>query len=362
MKNISKKKLEWNQQVRMSLILLTIAGVGIILSLLVRDILNPGWNEIKETRYTYHQKANIFYRVFLRPNVLYGNLAMEAGDVYITEFVDSINTFFEYNFQGQKNAQLQGDYEVLVVMEGYRNEEKSYESIWKQQWIIVPKTKFESNGTSISLKKEIPLDFKQYNQFAQQVVKDAKVNSDIKMTVFWNVHLKGDTAQGVIEENISPSMMIPLNTNYFKISGNLSEEKPGNIDEIKRVKAPVDKRKLILYSVSISVLLIVLAFLILFTTRAVSKDPFEKEFRKILKKHGSRLIALNNRINFACKSIDQLKCMDDLVKMADEIGKPILYQYSDDLEKMIKFYVLDNEQAYVFDLKNVQFPEYEDTI
>jgi hypothetical protein len=358
----AKKKFEFNQRVRMRLIIISIAAVGIVLLLLCRALFEPGRKEEKETLYTYNQKANIFYRVFVKPNILYDESTIAAGNVYITQLINYINVFFEYNFQGQADAQIQGDYEVVAVMEGYKNEDQSYQSIWKRQWVIVPKTNFESNGTSVSLQKEVPLDFNQYNHFAQQVIKDTKINSEIKMTVFLNVHLKGNTAQGSIEENMSPSMVIPLNTNYFKIGGTLSEQKPGSIDETKRIKAPLDSMKVILYSVLTSILLSVLVFLIFFTVGKGLSDPLEKEFRKILKKHGNRFVALNSKTTFSNENVNQLKCMDDLVRLADEIGKPILYKHSTNLEDMVKFYVLDNEQVYVLDLKNVQRKEYNATI
>ncbi len=362
MKYREKKKLEWHQQIRMAVILAVIFAAGAVLFSLFRTVLNPGWIEEKKELYTYEQEANVFYRVFLKPNILYQEPSLEPGNIYIAEIVDSINTFFEYHFEGEADADIQGDYEVLAVIEGYRSEEEAYESIWKREWTIVPKTNFKSNGKSLSLKREIPLDFAQYNQFAQQVIKDTKVHSDVKMTVFWNVRLDARTARGTIEENVSTSMIIPLNSGYFKIGGTLSEKKPGSIDEIKRVKAPLDKKKLIVYGILLAFLSGGLLFLLLFTKGTSFKDPLERELKNILRKYGNRLVALDNKINFSCETVYPLKSMEDLVRMADEIGKPILYQHSADIADMMKFYVLDNDRVYVLDLRNRQSQSYQVTM
>ena len=354
MKECAKKKFEWPQPIRLALILAVISAIGAVSFLFFRTVSNPGWIEEKKELYAYDQEANVFYRVFLKPNILYPEPSLESGNVYLSEIVDYINTFFEYRYEGEADAEIQGDYEILAVMEGYRSEGEAYESIWKREWTMVPKTGFQSKGKSLSVKKEVPLDFKQYNQFAQQVIKDTNVHSDVKMTVFWNVRLNARTARGTVEENLSNSMIVPLNSGYFKVGGTLSEKKPGSIDEIKRVKAPLDQKKLITYGILLALLSGGLLFLLLFTQGAGLKDPLEKELKKVLKKYGNRLVALDNQIHLSCKTVYPLKSMDDLVRMADEIGRPILYQHSTVVADMMKFYVLDNERAYVFDLRNLQ--------
>ena len=49
--------------------------------------------------------------------------------------------------------------------------------------------------------------------------------------------------------------------------------------------------------------------------------------------------------------------MDDLVRIADEIGRPILYMYSYDYRDINRFYVIGQDEIYVLDLCSMEFAE-----
>lgn len=44
------------------------------------------------------------------------------------------------------------------------------------------------------------------------------------------------------------------------------------------------------------------------------------------------------------------KSIDDLVRIADEIGKPIMYKYSPDYKEIDKFYIINGDEVYILDL------------
>lgn len=46
--------------------------------------------------------------------------------------------------------------------------------------------------------------------------------------------------------------------------------------------------------------------------------------------------------------------IDDLVRIADEIGKPIVYRYSEDKNEIQRFYVLNDMEVYYLDIKGSQ--------
>ena len=43
--------------------------------------------------------------------------------------------------------------------------------------------------------------------------------------------------------------------------------------------------------------------------------------------------------------------IDDLVRIADEIGKLIVYRYSEDKNEIQRFYVLNDMEVYYLDIK-----------
>ncbi|MBF8982472.1 hypothetical protein IZY60_02870 [Lutibacter sp. B2] len=346
-------KLNINKHLKVGLIIISIISLCMVSFLLYKAVNNPGFKDEKVSLYSYDHKTNVNYRVFLKPNILYSEESITEGNTYITEFVDYINTFFKYEFHGERVADIKGDYEITAVVEGYTGEGDTYKSIWKKNLILIGLTPFNSKDKTILIEKQIPLKLEKYNNFAEQVIKDTKIGCQSKITVFWNVNIKAETDKGLIEEKMSPTMIIPLNNNYFEIMGQLSQEKPENIEETKQVQLPVNKKIVVTYSVVAGILLIILTFLIFFTKAAVAMNPLEKKLKKIFKNHGDRLVALNNEVAITCENYNAVKSIDDLVRIADEIAKPIMYKYSADFKDMTEFYVFDDTQMYVVDLKNV---------
>lgn len=346
-------KIHINKNLRIILLITSIILMCAASFYLYKEVKYPSFKEEKITLFSYNNMTNVNYRVFLKPNILYDVESIGEGNIYIAEFVDYIDTSFNYEFRGERYTDVKGDYEIIAKVEGVIGEDEDFKTIWKKDFVLLPKASFQANDKTISVKEDFKLKLQEYNEFAQQVIKTSKIGSKVKMTVLMNVRLKANTDKGIVEEKISPTMIIPLNANYFEIGGNLSQEKPGSIEETKQVQLPINKNKVIVYGIILGISLILLIFIIFFTKAKLMMDPFEKKIRKIFKKHGDRLVALNNEIAVTCENYSEVKSIEDLVRIADEIEKPITYKHSIDYKEISKFYVYDESQMYVFDLTTV---------
>lgn len=45
-----------------------------------------------------------------------------------------------------------------------------------------------------------------------------------------------------------------------------------------------------------------------------------------------------------------VRSIEDLVRLADELNRPILYKYSEDSKEIDRFFVTFNDELYVFEL------------
>lgn len=345
-------ELKINKMTRKVLMIIVIVLITVVSFFLYKSVRHTGFKDEKVSLYSYENKGNISYNVFLKPNILYNDNSMGEGSVYLTEFVDYINAIFNYEFKGEKEADIKGSYDITAVAEGYIGERETYKTIWRKEFKLLPKTNFELKDKNLVIKKEIPIKYEEYNNFAKQVIQDSKFGLQVKLLVSMNVNLKADTGKGIIEEKMSPTMIIPLNTNFFEVTGELSKDKPGVIEGTKKIKLPVDKKKVIMYSSLLTVLTAALLFLIFFTSAFTAKDPFIKSLNKIFKNYGDRLVALNDDAAILNENISNVKSMEDLVKVSDEIGRPIVYKHSYSLKDINEFYVFDSNQAYAFNLMN----------
>lgn len=344
--------LSINKTLKRALIIINVILICILCILLFKEVNNRTSKEEKVAVYSYNNKASINYRVFLKPNIVYNNESMGENNIYIAEFVDYIQANFNYEFKGERTADIKGEYEIRAVVEGYAAEGQVNKTIWKKEFILVPTTGFVANDKTISVKKDISIKLQEYNEFANKVIAYSKISSQVKLCIFININLKSNTDKGLISEKISPSITIPLNMSYFQIKINALDKKPNAIEGTKKVEVPINKNIVNLYRVILLVLITCLLFLCFFISGVTIVDPLIKKLNSIFKNHGDRLVALNNEISAAYENYNEVKSIDDLVKVSDEIGKPIMYKYSSDFKDITEFYVFDNTQMYVLHLKN----------
>jgi len=343
-------KIKINKNLKLGLIFIMVILISIISFIMFRLIKYPGFEEKKVSLFSYTNKSYVDYVVFLKPNLLYEQKVLGEDEIYITEFIDKINATFYYKYTGERIADINGDYEIIARVEGTVIRDKDEQVIWKKDFQLLPKENFNTKDKTVSIRKAVEFDLYTYNEFARQVIEASKVNANTRLRIIMNVNIQGETDKGVIKDNITPSMIIPLNTSYFYITGNLSEEKSGSIEGTIQIQLPTNKKQVLFYGVIIGILSLLLISIVTFTESASIKDPLEKKLKQIIKKHGDRLVALNNEISIASESCSKVKSIDDLVRIADEIGKPIMYRYSRDYKNISSFYVFDDNRVYCHDL------------
>ncbi|MGE4274017.1 MAG: DUF5305 family protein [Desulfitobacterium sp.] len=349
------RKIQLRKDLKLAIIIICVALIGVLATLSFLQYKNPGVEEKKVPLYSYESKGNINYQVFLKPNSLYDTKSLGEEQVYLANLVDYVDTVYNYEFNGEREAEIKGSYEIITVVEGYTGEGDKLTTLWKKQFPLIAKTNFEAKDKKYSITKNIPLKLSDYNAFAERIKEESKVITQAKITTFMNVELTAKTDKGVIEKKASSSLEAPLNAGYFKIIKVQSEGKPEAIEEIQSVPLPLNKNLLIGYGIGIGVLLIAL-FVLSFGTQKAEIDPFSKELKKIFKKHGTRLVALESEIAATIEQQSRVRSIEDLVRISDELGKPIIYKYSDNSKESLRFWVIDDQRYYLFDVKEMIGP------
>ena len=99
-------------------------------------------------------------------------------------------------------------------------------------------------------------------------------------------------------------------------------------------------------------------FILLFT-KTKEMDEHHKTLVKIFKKYGNRMVALNDKPTEPYDHTYEVFSIEDLVRISDEIGKPIVYRYSEDKNEIQRFYVLNGTEMYYWAVKDTDSPNKE---
>lgn len=345
-------KVKINKLLRLIMIIAALLISCALSFLLYKELKIPKIEEKTVKLYSYTHKSSTDYRVFLKPNSLYSSESLGKGKYYIANYVDEILSTFNYEFKGDGPADIKGYYEVAAVVEGYTVVEKERITIWEKKFIIVPRTELAVNDITLSLTEDVNIKLSEYSAFAGAIVDESKVQIPLQLNVIMDVNLKADIEKGSAEVKMTPAIAIPLDTRYFMISESYEKEVPGSIEETQKVQIPPDKLKIKIYACGIAAAVIMILGLALFT-EPIRRSAFLIKLDKIFKQHGSRLVTLSSEL--LAVSLDNcsiVRSIEDLVRVSDEIGRPIMYEYSDNYREMVHFYVLDDKRTYLYILRD----------
>ncbi|MFZ7104352.1 MAG: DUF5305 family protein [Peptococcaceae bacterium] len=314
----------------------------------------PGFVEEEIIDYAYTQKADVNYRVYLNPNPIYTETSLGSGNFYLTPFISNINTFFTYQFTGDKPVNYQGEYGIKAYLKGVIRDREELITVWSKEYELLPPADFSGRDKTVSLEREISLDFQNYNNFVEQFFEDTNIATEALLQVEWQVKITADAGgKELITEELCPTLVMPLVTSYFQITGEPTLEKQGAIARTVQRELPPDKGKVYALGCGAGIALTAL-ILLLFFTKVPVIDPLVKSRKEIFKKHGDRLVALADGVIIDAAGMMPVKTLEDLVLIADEISKPVMYRDDSAEERKITFYVLDEPQIFSYEL---QVPE-----
>lgn len=346
---LKMNKLKINKKVRLGLIIIfALAALGMGYSI-YDGIYIPKIEDEKVTFLTYKGVGDINYTIHLKPNDLYTKDTMGEGELYITEFVDYINADFRYNFTGSDRVNMKGDYNIVARVQGFIEERDKEINIWERDFILIESKQFSLSEKKLSVNESVNINLEEYDTFAARIIEASKIRGGrAKLVLIMDVNLHGTSDKGEFENNISPNLVIPLGTSIFQITGDLNIEKPGMFEDIVQTELPVNKINIIFYGIILGIFILGIVFLLFFTETAADKDPFEKELKKILRKHGDRFVALYTDIEN--KNGKQVRTVEDLVRVADELDRPVFYKYSENHREIDNFYVVAGDEMYIFNI------------
>lgn len=343
-------KFRVNRILRIALIILFTALFAISAFYLVRSLTRTGTVEQKAQEYSYSQKAGVNYRVYVKPNSLYAEKSLDPGKVYVTNFVDKVNTFFTYSFSGERPAGVKGRYDVVAVLEASLARENKKVKVWQREFLLQPKTEFAGRDKVVSVQREIPLMVQDYLEFTRKVIKESELTpEEVNLTVRWNIEVEAETDKGTVKDQITPAMVIPLSQKAFEVGGELVKEKADAISTVKQVPAVVDRKAVTAGATAAALCAVILAVLLLLTSGAAGEaDPLQRAVNQIFKKHGDRMAVIDGDLPGAFENLIQVKAIDDLVRIADEISRPIMYKPLSGQGEIPSFYVFDERKTFVF--------------
>jgi len=329
-----------------------LAGLGLLVLLILFSTVTAYNNSQKPTSetetntvLTYSQNGNYNYRVYLKNNTVYNGkefLLPNEGKIF-RKLVDHINASFSYNFQISKQSDITGSYNFVAILET---------AYWTKTFTLVNTTNFNtSNRNNYAFSEIFPINYGYYENVIKQINNETGVSvQNPSLIIRCNLQLTADTGEEKIPQTFSPSINISLRQDTIDISDTLSLRRSGSKTEQETIKYPEVTEETNKWTY-ITIALIVLTTVFFAVTKTEKKQltQLQKKVKRIKKKYGEWMIEIKKAPSKEGADVFPVNSMEDLVKLSEEMGKPIIFYDSSvgSFEKY-EFYVLEEYNHYVY--------------
>jgi hypothetical protein len=305
------------------------------------------------TTYYYLQEASFDYRIYAAPNNIFPSRVLGPGNAYITSLTDYIAVDFEYNYFGESEAELKGSYGVAAKLAAYTAQQEYL--VWEKEYALLPTKQFNTIDSDFSFKERFNIPLAEYIAFTEQIREETGFNpAELNLVVTGNVSMEVATEDGAVSDQLSPTMIIPMKDSVFTVNGQMFEEKEGGIAQTRVVvAAPVSAGRAV-FPVLVAITAIGLALLRFLTVPTQIKARSDQhQVPGILKKHKERIVVTANGVTALPAGTINVLDFDELLKLADEVGRPILYPQPSSVEGNNHFFlVYTPEQTYAYGIIN----------
>lgn len=326
--------------------------IGFILLLIIFSTVNiytayqqPTTTEEKYPVVSFSHTGRYNYVVYLDNNTVYNKTQLLPGEGAIfRQIVDSINLSFSYIFNIDTEATIITNYNIQAILNT---------NLWTKKYTIKPNTQLNSTGKSINFKEQFNFNYTYYEEIINKINEEIGVTTqNPTLEIKCNIYSLASTNMGDISKSISPTISFSLFGKTIDVSEILFNTESGTLDEIKIISHPEvyeQRNNSSILAIFFTILLII--FIVLTEGKAQEIKVSERMLKKIKKKYGEWMIEAQMNPIMTDSKIINISSIDDLSKVSEELGKPMIH-YEVKNSDIHEFYVVDDSILYKYVLKS----------
>jgi len=318
--------------------------IVILSSAITGELLTARYTEVEEIYYNYKSTGSIDYKVYLKPNTMYDEAYLEKDRYYIFRFIDRIEMNFNYKYEANADGDLSAKYSVIAYLQGLHGDEN--EVLWSKKFVLVPEKTTRIQDSTFEISFGLPVYLDNYTSLKEELYMESEVNAPVVLNIVFDVNTVAQTEKGTVEDTVSPSLNIPIGNTVIRIDGQPTATGENKISQTVKHRLPVNKG--LIYSLAgLAAAFLVVAILVSSAKTAPPPDEFEKTIARIFKEYSERLAGMEHTISYQFSEVINVSSIDDMIKIADEIGQPVFYyKVNSSVERKIEFFVFDNNRVY----------------
>jgi len=351
---INKEKHNKAKGIRLNLpnkVRLAIVGILVIILLFSIISLANAYQKSTTTQKTisaleYNQVGNYNYIAYINESLLYeGKETLMPGDGTIfRNITKNINASLLYRLSTNKYSNISGTYTITAQITTEN---------WNKTYTIVNETPVNSNGTYAIFSEQFPIDYLFYENITSQIEEETEIDvNNPTLLIQADIILFIEADDEIIYKTLNPSLSVTLDQEIIEIEFGEDNEDSGKgtpiIEETTNQKVIEERNTWTIY--------LIISLVILILSAALTKsDEYltttGKANKKIMKKYKEWIVDVDKEPMKADSEILQVNSIEDLIKISEELGKPIFHYLTD--QDNHHYYVLDGSITYEYKISSL---------
>jgi hypothetical protein len=277
------------------------------------------------------------------------SVTLKPGQVVFSNLVDKMEATFYYRFNTDRAVNnVTSDVELTVILNATGSEDTE---LWSKKLPLLNAKK--SGDFNVSF----PVDLVGYLEFLDTIRKETGASAESNnITISASVHTVAETSFGLIDETFTQDLNSKVKGSVLEWDKELTKTQPSSITTSEMIPNP---SKFLGLSVGAAknlfmALLYLFGFLCLFSVvwyfmfRPEGVSQIERETLQVRKKYRERMAEATSQTPALGEKTISLGSIEDLIKVADELGKPVIHQPPRISEEQHAYYVFDGATRYQY--------------
>ena len=347
------KKIKIRRSVRNTYI--TILLIIMCLSIFIlQNSFNSEKNQafIKTNIYEYNNKYLYSYDVTLIDNSYIDDESVPDKNVYVTDLMNNVNVNMTYTYEANQSSDIEYNYQIIGNLEATYSKDGEEQKVWKKADVIVPTKDLCVTSDKVEINENFELNMGDKIQMVKDFQQELGIQVQTKYTILLEITTKTNILGQDVINTYSPDLFFDITSKTTTISTTTENTaKPQIVTKMVQEENEFSQIKVIFGSIMFVAALVVLIVLLVKTrNNNTVRNEYKIELNKILKGCDEKIVEVNSRIETSGQGLVDVREFDEVLKVSEELFKPILY-WNNEKEEESWFCVLGNNMIYRYVLK-----------
>lgn len=349
MKRKSKNKIRKSTKyitIIISLFVLIISSVRFISS-----IQNENMKTMTKEIYNYSNNFKFDYKINLISNKYMTNEEVQDKNLaYVTDLIDNINLNLNYVYKASKNSELKYKYSVVGIMQAVYTKNSDEQKIWEKEETLLDEKSVTSKSNTLTINEDLLLDLKDKNDLINNFKQQLGMSIDAKYTIKLKIEISTNIEEKEVKDEFAPIINIDLAEKTTKISGDNNVENTEYISKDYKISEKTNLLRIILCVILMITSISIIVYVSKFKTVNIVRNEYKYELNRILKICQDKIVQVSTKPSDEEFEIVYVKDFGEIVKISEELFKPILY-YNVKENEEAWFNVISGKTSYRYILK-----------